>query len=72
MRSHTSGFVCGLRHLCAAGVARLSFTTIKQGHLRILHLLSPCAQHRRSWSCLSVLTCAELLILFLFLPLHVT
>ena len=73
MCSHTSGLVCGLRCLRAAGAAHLSFTAIKQGHPRILHLSSPCAQPRMSWSHLSALTCAELLIHSIFFsPLHMT
>ena len=67
MRSHTSGFVCGLTCLHAAGGACLSFVAIKQGHPRILHLSSPCAQLRMSWSHLSVLMHTELLIFSIFL-----
>ena len=72
MHSHISGFVCGLRHLCAACMVNLLFTAIKQVHPRIPHLLSPCAQHRTSWSHLSALTGAELIHSIFFSPLCTT
>ena len=55
MYSCTSGFVCGLRCLHTAGMVHSLFIAIKQGHPRILHLLSHCTLHRMSWNHVSVL-----------------
>ena len=65
MHSCTSGFACGLRYLCTAGMACSPFMAIKQGQTGITHLLSHCALSRMSWGHLCALTCAATIKLLL-------
>ena len=73
MCSHTIEFVCGLRCLCAAGMTCLLFTAIKKDILGYLICQALALKHRISWSHLSALMHAELLIHSIFFAqLHTT